>query len=230
MFHSSGHLKDGSWNGPSSMGKATQAAVWLVRTGATAWEREGRVVGAADLPLCPCGQQAAAQRARQLRGQVVELVICGPDEASRQTAEEIAKAVDAKIKVIDDLAEVGLGLWEGVREKDLEGRCPTAYRRWKEDPAGICAPEGESIDEAKDRMMGAFRRLIPRYARTTSTLVVVLRPVALGLARCFLSGRPTSDLWELGTQGAGVERLTVDCVTLREKLGLMPADPAAATR
>ncbi|NUQ54145.1 MAG: histidine phosphatase family protein [Phycisphaerales bacterium] len=213
---------DGLWNRPSCMGKATHAAVWLVRAGATAWEREGRVAGAADLPLCPCGKDAAAQRARQLRGQVVELVLCGPDEASRATAEEVAKAVDAKVKVIDELAEVGLGLWEGVREKDLEERCPTAYRRWKEDPASVCAPEGESIDEARDRMVAALRRLIPRYARATSTMVVVLRPVALGLARCFLSGRPTSDLWELGTQGAGVERLTVDCVTLREKLGIAP--------
>lgn len=218
------------WNGPTRMGKATHAAVWLVRAGTTTWEREGRIAGAADIPLSPCGRQAACERARQLRGQVVDWVFCGPDEASQATAHEVAKAVDAKVKVMDELAEVRLGLWEGAREKDLETRCPTAYKRWKEDAAGVCAPEGESIDDAKDRMVGALRRMIPRYARASSTMVVVLRPVAMGLARCFLSGRTTRELWNLGTQGPGVERLTIDCVTLQEKLGIAPmVDKVLAT-
>lgn len=202
------------------MAKAKHAGVWLVRAGPTTWDEEGRIVGAADIPLSPAGMKAAAERATQVRGQVISAVLCGPEEAGIQTAKTIAEAVGAKVKPLAGLADVGLGLWEGVREDDQEDRCKTVFRQWKTDPGTVSVPGGESLESARDRMIDVFRKQVPKYGGAIDTLAIVLRPMALGLVRCWLEGRPTSELWALGTEGPGVERLTVDCGRLREKLAL----------
>lgn len=202
------------------MAKAKHAGVWLVRAGPTTWDEESRLVGAADIPLSARGKKAAAERAACVRGQVISAVLCGPQEAGLQTAKAVAEAVGARVKSLPGLADVGLGLWEGVREDSQEGRCKTVFRQWKVDPGTVSIPGGESLESARERMIEVFRKQVPRYGGAAATLAVVLRPMALGLVRCWLENRPTSELWALGTEGPGVERLTVDCGRLRERLGL----------
>lgn len=201
------------------MAKTKHAGVWLVRAGPTTWDAEGRIVGAADIPLSPEGRQAAADRAAALRGQVISTVLCGPDEAAFQTATAVGDAVGAKVKQIPALCEVSLGLWEGVREDDLEDRCKTVFRQWKADPGNVSVPGAEPLEGAGDRLLEVFRKNVPKLATRNQSLVIVLRPMALGLMRCLLEGRPTVELWALGNEGPGVERVTVDCARLREGLG-----------
>lgn len=203
------------------MAKTKHAGVWLVRAGPTTWDSEGRIVGGADIPLSAVGRQAAADRAASLRGQAITTVLCGPEEAGLQTATTLADCVGAKVKQLPALAEVGLGLWEGVREDDLEDRCKTVFRQWKIDPGTVSVPGAEPLDSARERLIEVFRKAIPKYSVGHQTLAVVLRPMNLGLTRCWIEGRSTAELWALGEQGPGVERVTVDCTRLRERLGLM---------
>lgn len=203
------------------MGKASKhAAVWLVRVGPTSWEEEGRLAGSADLPLGVSGLAAAKDRARLLKGHAISAILCGPDEASMATAQIVADSTGAAVKVQAGLAEVGLGLWEGLRATELEERSPSMYRQWRQDPADVRVPGGEAIEIARARMIEVYRKAVPKLATVHETVIVALRPMALGLTRCWLEGRQTSELWDLATGGAGVERLTLDCDRLRERLGL----------
>jgi len=208
------------------MARATHAAVWLVRAGPTSWEEEGRLCGSTDLPLSQHGLRQAHERAGALRGQAIPVVLCGPDEASRMTAGIVAEACGSKVKACDGLAEMGLGLWEGVLESQIEDRCATTFRTWKEDPAAVIIPGGEPLADAQERMFEVFRKLVPKHAGKPGTLAVVLRPTAFGLARCWVKDAPTSEVWGLATEGIGVERLNVDCSRLRERLGLLKASAA----
>jgi|GEM_PF-398489 len=202
------------------MARVKHAAVWLIRSGPTAWEDEGRLVGSADIPLGEAGFNAARDRAKSVFGQKLSGIITAPGEASLQTARLISEPSGEKIKVIQELADPSLGLWEGMRESDLEDRSPTVYRQWKDDPFTVSVPNGEPMDDARDRMIEVLRRLVPKYASATGTLAVILRPTAFGMARCYLQGLPSTQLWELAHDGDGIERLTLDCDRLRERLGL----------
>lgn len=202
------------------MARVKHAAVWLIRSGPTVWEDEGRLVGSADIPLGEAGRAAAQDRAKAVLGQKLSGIISAPGEASLETARRISEVSGEKFKVIEELAEPSLGLWEGMRESDLEDRSPTVYRQWRDDPFTVSVPNGESMDAARDRMMEVLRRLVPKYASATGTLAVILRPTALGMARCYLQGMPTTQLWDLAYGGDGIERLTLDCDRLRERLGL----------
>lgn len=208
------------------MARSTHAAVWLVRAGPTVWDEEGRLCGSTDLPLSERGLNEAHARSRVLRGQVLSMVLCGPGEASLTTAKVVANVSGCKVKVADGLREMAFGLWEGVLESQIEDRCTTTFRTWKEDPAKVSIPGGEPMAEARERMLEVFRKLVPKHADKPGTLAVVLRPVCFGLARCWIQDVPTSQLWTLAAQGNGVERLSVDCSRLRERLGLLKASAA----
>jgi len=203
------------------MARSTLAAVWLVRAGPTVWDEEGRLCGSTDLPLSTRGLEQAHERARVLKGQVLPTVLCGPDEASLATAKVVADACGCKVKPADGLREVGFGLWEGVLKAQIEDRCSKTFRTWKDDPAMVSIPGGEPLADAQERMLEVFRKLLPKHADKPGTLAVVLRPFCFGLARCWIQDVPTSELWTLAAQGTGVERLSVDCSRLRERLGLI---------
>ncbi len=154
------------------------------------------------------------------------MVLCGPDEASQATAKIVVEACGSKVKVLEGLRETGFGLWEGVLESQIEDRCTTTFRTWKEDPAAVIIPGGEPLADAQERLIEVFRKLVPKHADKPGTLAVVLRPVTYGLVRGWIQDRPTSELWTLATEGLGVERLNVDCSRLRERLGLLKASAA----
>jgi broad specificity phosphatase PhoE len=185
------------------MAKTTEIRVLLMRTGETEWENAGRIAGSSDVPLSEAGRSAVTTTVESIRAEGTRLtaVFCGPDEASQATAHALAAATGAKIKVVDGLSEMNLGLWEGRLAEDLEQKCPTAYRQWVDDPTVIRAPEGETVEEAQERIVGAVSRALDRVRPDAGAVGIVLRPVAMGLVGCALSGAPTSDLWSMMKNG-----------------------------
>jgi len=202
------------------MGKSNEIRVLLIRTGQTLWEQSGRIVGSADVPLSDAGTQTAGQSAAELSEVKLATIYCGPDEASTATAKELAKATGAKVKTVEGLSEVHLGLWEGMLEKVLEEKCPTAYRQWIEDPAAVQVPEGESLEEARDRIMEALYRTLEKVKTDNGATGVVLRPFALALVGCELSGAPTRSLWSMMKTGPVLQWRTFQRELLKQTLQL----------
>lgn len=176
------------------MAKTTRTRVLVIRSGMTAWDESGRVQGAADLPLSETGRLEVRDRAAELAGEDLSVVLAASDEASVQTAGLIADATGSKVRILAPLGEVHLGLWEGLPMAELESRYPRACRQWMEDPACVSAPDGENLAEAEDRIIGELCKAVQRV-RGGGAVGVVLRPFALGLVRCWLSGAPTCELW-----------------------------------
>jgi len=132
------------------------------------------------------------------------MVYAPPDEASHEAASIIATAIGAKKKIIDDLAEPALGLLEGLHEMEFEERFPKRYKQWKDDPLSLAPSEGESAVDAQTRIAEAFIRVV-RKSRTKE-VAFVLRPFALGVIRCGLSGLGGKHMHELIRNRPTVER------------------------
>ncbi|MCC6426602.1 MAG: histidine phosphatase family protein [Phycisphaerales bacterium] len=213
------------------MGKARFADVWLVRAGCTQWDQEGRIVGATDLPTCQAGIDSARVCAKTLANHAVSTVVSAECEAAQTTARMISEATEARIKVLPDLGEIGLGLWEGLLECDIEGRCPTAYRQWKTDPSSVNPPEGEAFGDAMARVAGTLEHAISKYVKPGQGLAIVVGPTVFALIKCWLEQRPAADLWALAEGDSAVERLCVDCVTMKSlSTGAATGEPAAGRK
>jgi broad specificity phosphatase PhoE len=198
------------------MRKNNEIRVLLVRTGETEWEKDGRIAGHTDVPLSEGGHRAIAEIARQFGGERIATVYCGPDEASLATAQQIADATGARVKSVPCLAEINLGLWEGIRCQDLEEKCPRAYRQWMEDPSVVQVPEGETVDEAQERILEGLGKVLDKAKTDNGAVAVVLRPVAMGLVGCALNGVPTKNLWSMMKAGLAAQWQTVQKGLLRQ--------------
>lgn len=197
------------------MARSNEIRVLFIRTGQTEWEDAGRIAGATDVPLSRAGAEAVRQIAGQLGDVRLSTIFCGTDEASVSTAEEVARVTGGKVKPVEDLGEVHMGLWEGLLARDLEEKCPRAYRQWLDDPTMVQAPEGESIDEARHRLVETLSRLLDKSRGGSGAVGVVLRPLAMGLVGCALADVSSAGLWTMMKTGLAAEWRTLQKGALR---------------
>lgn len=179
------------------MAKHPDVHLVFVQSGPTEWDEAGRLQGRNDLPLSASAQASLLSLLDDVTEAVsgpVRVVLTSSDEASHRTAKEIAGELGAKVRVIEDLAGIECGLWEGRLESELAERSPKAYRQWRQDPSTASPPEGESVADARHRVMTALSKALEKTQ--SNPAVVVLRPGPLGLIRGTLEGRPLSSLWE----------------------------------
>jgi broad specificity phosphatase PhoE len=181
----------------SIMAKPEQINVLIIRSGQSDWDITGRLVGQADLPLCDQAKSDLAETSSLLDGAELSCILHAPDQCSKSTADAYARVTGAKAKLIEALADIDLGLWEGLRGEDLEEKAPKAYRGWRENPANVIVPEGESLVEASGRISVALAKALEKLRAPDPGVGVVLRPMAYGLIRCWLTGRPVNELWEV---------------------------------
>jgi probable phosphoglycerate mutase len=165
----------------------------LIPCGATEWSEQRRLLGRAALPLSERGAQCAAAWAAELAGAGLARIVHAPDELCRATAKLIAKRVGATTRADESLREVDLGLWSGLTEDEFSARYATSYRQLLDAPLSVSPPEGENISDAAERIAAGLRKRMRRNGGRPIGLV--LRPIALSIARATLAGGSLSDLW-----------------------------------
>jgi broad specificity phosphatase PhoE len=196
--------------------KTSTSQLVLCQSGRTQWDVEERLQGATDMPLSDVGRAEMESALSAFAPIEIGVIYAPPDEGAQATARLVAACCGGKVKSAPKLKGVGLGLWEGSLITEVRERFAKAYRLWREDPAAITPMEGESIGEAEARLIPAIERILEKA--TKGTPVVVLRPVMLGLLKCRLTDRPTSELWKLLDEQPPVELVTVDRSTLSRKI------------
>lgn len=164
------------------MAKQTvRSSLLLVPWPETEWSATGRLSSRTPLPLTDRGRR----QARAWSAELVELTVAGvysaDEQASKETAEILMGAHDTRHKIMPGLAEVDIGLWEGLTSEELNRRYPKVYKRWREEPQSVCPPEGESVSAAQMRITEAIEKATAKLSGKAA--IVVLGPLAFGLAR-----------------------------------------------
>ncbi|MBL4591353.1 MAG: histidine phosphatase family protein, partial [Phycisphaerales bacterium] len=172
------------------MGKPTGYTIVLVRTGPTDWEASGRLNGRTDLPMNAEGESAFHQAVHAFFGSPsapeFSTILISPEEPTQKGAAILNFGRSAKVRELEGLVNVGLGLWEGELANQLEDRCKTAYREWIESPMRITPPQGESLIDAQERLVEAVIKGLKKAKGDHPTIAVVLRPMAWALVRAWM--------------------------------------------
>jgi phosphoserine phosphatase len=170
--------------------------VILIHPGATEYDQQHRIQGRLGIPLSDDGREEVRQSMVSLASVGMEVIYTSPCVAATETAEMIGEALDLKVKVLDKLQNLSLGLWEGMLVDDVRTKQPKVYRQWQEHPDNICPPEGEMLDAARQRVEKALDKLVRKHKADTVGLVV---PEPLGsLVRTYFSNSDDQlgDLWK----------------------------------
>lgn len=168
--------------------------VVLVPCALRSWLRSERLLGRTDVTIDAETVSRLEGWSDQLRALGVERILSSPDELARQTARTLGRAVGATTRSDDGLAEVDVGLWAGLTAEQLRARFTTAHRQLSEAPLSVTPPEGESLADAAERISSVVTRLLRRNG--TPAMAMVLRPLALSLARQAVEGGEESMIWD----------------------------------
>ena len=167
--------------------------LYIVRSGETIWDREGRTDSLVGAPLTDRGREVIHRVGLELAPHEPTVVFTSDGEAEYETAKILGNLLGIKVKINKALTEFDFGLWQGLTTEEIKRRAPRLYKQWAEKPSGIRPPNGEILAEAQNRVWAEFCEILKKNKK--STLVIVLKPVVLALLRCRLKGVPLDDVW-----------------------------------
>ncbi len=191
--------------------------IHLLRTGDTDWDENKRMIGGADLPMSTNGTQTILDAIQSATFDIVPTcIITSPEEANQQVVGLLkARIHQPKIKELDSLCNVSLGLWEGTLETDLEERCPSTWGQWLGAPERIVAPDGESFEAAYDRIIGGLSKVLIKNKGGHRSIAIVLRPWAWVIVRSWLTEGRLYGIWDQLKQPNEVESFDLSSDQLR---------------
>lgn len=175
---------------------AGDATLVLVRHGETDAIRERRFQGRADTALSARGRRQASLVAERLAGRALRpplplpasppcRILHSPLSRAADTAAAIASAMRASgahvpLEAVPALAEIGQGVWEGMRLEDIEAQHGTELAAWRRAPAVAHAPGGESLSDADARVRVWLGPAVAGLVDASSVSAGPGRPQVLG--------------------------------------------------
>ncbi len=193
------------------MPKPQTVTLVLVSAAPTAWDEAGRLIGQAALPATDAGADALHQKVKAFvdaTEEDLDLVLCGPEDSTHASGALLAEAAGCKLRKLEDLANVDLGLWEGSLREELEGRCPSTFKAWREQPDRIRPPEGESIGDAGQRVMGVIRKALEKTKVEHPVVAVVVRPLLWAALLAMMNEESWSSFWTLADTAGEIRTAT----------------------
>ena len=202
----------------------------LLRHGETAWNRERRYQGWTDTPLSAEGLVQAEAASRELKEHAFAAVYASPLRRALETAAVIAAAHGLEVETDPAFKELHFGRWEGLTLDEARAHDQALYARWADTPHLVTPPEGESLAEARRRVLEGLERLRAGHKDETVCLVahgipvriLILEALGLGLER----------IWSLHSAPTGISELEFrdDWTALHRMNTLVHLDAVTAGR
>ena len=170
----------------------------VVRAGNTPWQEQDRIQGTVPLPLTEASRKDLINVAEDLSKEECDCLYCSGNESSGLTAEFLSGLCRWKIKKISQLREMDYGIWQGLRIEDIKNRYCSAYKQWRKDPANVCPPDGEPLQQVHQRVGDGLRRIVKK--NRSDTVVIVAARVVSAVIECILKDIPLNQLWSVTDQ------------------------------
>jgi phosphoserine phosphatase len=147
--------------------------IYVVRHGETQWNKEEVFRGRKDIPLNETGERQAAQVGAYFAGVPVNCIASSPLQRAVQTAQAICARTGMHLDMMDEFTDINFGVWEGLRLREVEERCPVDFDTWKTSPERFQVEGGESLDTVRRRVLQGLEKT----AIGEATVVVVTHRV-----------------------------------------------------
>jgi broad specificity phosphatase PhoE len=176
----------------------------LVRHGQTPWNKDKIFRGSVDIPLNDQGREEARLAGEWLKGETFHAAYTSPLSRSRDTAEAIAQHHGLEVLDLPGLSDLCYGDWQGLPLTEVKVKYGDLYRRWEEAPQTVRFPQGETLDEVRDRALAAVEQVVQRHPGQV-VLLAAHRAVNKVLIAAFI-GLDNSHFWRIGQDTTAVNR------------------------
>jgi broad specificity phosphatase PhoE len=127
--------------------------IYLVRHGATEWNRTKRAQGQADVPLHEDGRLQALHAAEAFSTLALEAVYASDLARAADTARAIAAPHDLEVQIDPRFSEIDQGDWTGLSTDEIRKRWPDLWGPARHYSA---RPGGESPSQVRERALAGL--------------------------------------------------------------------------
>lgn len=145
---------------------------YLLRHGETEWNKLGKFQGLTDVSLNERGLAQARDSARAALRWDHSVIYASSLTRTVQVAEEVHKISGAPVVTDPGLRELSLGDLEGVTGAEMRAGWPDLYRTWRDNPADVAMPNGETLAQLQERAWQVILEIERVHAGETGVVVV----------------------------------------------------------
>jgi broad specificity phosphatase PhoE len=173
----------------------------LARHGETEWNVQQVFRGRIDIELNETGLRQAELLAQYLSGVNIDAVYSSPLKRALNTAEVIAGYHKLEVKIAPGLIDFDFGKWQGLPHQEVKRRYKKLYAQWLENPHLVQMPDGESLDEVRERALRVVDEVVAKHK---GTIVLVSHRVVNKVLICALLGLDNSHFWNIRQDTCGM--------------------------
>lgn len=130
----------------------------LIRHGKTEGNIKKRYIGRTYEPLCDEGIKQLREAVEKNVYPQAEIIFASPMLRCIQTAKIIFNAKEKDLHIKDGLRECDFGQFEGKNYKELSENA--LYQQWIDSGGKMPFPDGETVDDFKERTCRAFAEIV----------------------------------------------------------------------
>ena len=172
----------------------------LARHGETAWNVQQVFRGRIDIELNETGLRQAELLAEYLSGVNIDTVYSSPLRRALNTAEVIAGYHTFEVEIAPGLIDFDFGKWQGLPHQEVKRRYKKLYAQWRGNPHLVQMPDGESLDEVRERALRVVDEVVAKHE---GTVVLVSHRVVNKVLICALLGLDNSHFWNIRQDTSG---------------------------
>ncbi len=182
----------------------TEQELIMIRHGETEWNKNRRYQGQEDVSLNEKGREQARLAAEALAGEDLDMICASDLSRAYDTASELTADRELEVREFPDLRELDFGNWGGQSYEDIVENDEKRFKDWLENPGETSPPEGEAMDEFRERVCGAFDRIIEDEAEK---IAVVAHGGSLRIFLVDILGIPLERYTRLYFDNGGITRV-----------------------
>ena len=181
--------------------------IMLIRHGETDWNVEEIFRGGIDIELNETGIKQAQLLAKYLADVPITATYSSPLRRALKTADIIVSYHSVSIEIAPELTDFDYGEWQGLSHGVVKERYKELHNEWLRSPHLVRMPNGESLDDVRERAMGLIQQAIAKHE---GTVALVSHRVVNKVLICALLGLDGSHFWNIKLDTCGLTTFTYE--------------------
>jgi broad specificity phosphatase PhoE len=174
----------------------------LTRHGETDWNLNEIFRGTVDVPLNETGLKQADLLGEYLKDTKIDAVYSGPLQRAVKTAEAIASRQALGVEIAPGLTDFNYGDWQGISHREVKETYREIYSDWLNNPERVTMPNGESLDNVRERSLAVVEDMIGKH--NEGRIVLASHRVVNKVLVCALLGLDNSCFWNIKLDTCGI--------------------------
>lgn len=174
----------------------------LARHGETDWNVTEVFRGRIDVELNETGVKQAELLGEYLSEVKIDAVYSSPLKRALKTAQAIAGDHALEVNIVNGLIDFDYGEWQGLSHQEVKERYKALYAEWIGRPEQVKMPDGESLEDVRERAMAVVGDVIG--SRYEGRVVLVSHRVVNKVLICALMGLSNSHFWNVKLDTCGI--------------------------